>query len=44
MLRTHDGEKGARIVRKHAAHLAKKNPSLRVLKCSLRMQRLLDLV
>ena len=36
------GEEGTKIARKHAAHLAKKNPNLKMLKSSLRKQQLLD--
>jgi hypothetical protein len=36
------GEKGNKIARKHAAHLAKKYPTLNVLKSSLRKKQLLD--
>ena len=36
------GEEGTKIARKHAAHLAKENPNLKMLKSSLRKQQLLD--
>ena len=36
------GEEGNKIARKHAAHLAKKYPTLNVLKSSLRKKQLLD--
>jgi hypothetical protein len=36
------GEEGTKIARRHAAHLAKKNPNLKMLKSSLRKQQLLD--
>ena len=36
------GDEGTRIARKHAAHLAKKNPNLKMLKSSLKKQQLLD--
>ena len=36
------GEEGSKIARKHAAHLAKKYPTLNLLKSSLRKKKLLD--
>ena len=36
------GEEGNKIARKHAAHLAKKNPNLHMLKSSLKKRQLLD--
>ena len=36
------GEEGTEIARKHAAHLVKKNPNLKMLKSSLKKQQLLD--